>query len=369
MSGRSQTAKNDETFRKTARNLDKTTENAETTPADETRSTRTPSRWRKPLVLYAATWATTTFVGFVFYGGGSWLGAALFSVPLMIILTAHELGHYWQTRRYNIPASPPFFIPFPLPPFGTLGALIRMSGRVPNAKALFDVGVSGPLAGFAATLVFLAVGLANSTLVEAKPTVGEALVFGEPLLFRWASLLFFDRSDPTQILTMHPTAAAAWVGLFLTTLNLAPLGQLDGGHVLYALLRRRAVYFSTALFIAAAGAVFFFERWNWLAALFLIALFGIEHPPTADDSTRLGPLRTAIGWGTLALVAVGFTPNPVDVESGAPETEESVVFRNEPSERTPTVDFFGAGANFRDETGERAKSWNVFNENSTKTPC
>ena len=349
--------------------MDKTTENAGTTNADKAREKQAAARWRKPLVLYAATWATTTFVGFFFYGGCSWLGAAFFSVPLMIILTAHELGHYWQTRRYNIPASPPFFIPFPLPPFGTLGALIRMSGRVPNAKALFDVGVSGPLAGFAATLVFLAVGLANSTLVDAEPATGETLVFGEPLLFRWAFLLFFDRSEPTRVLTMHPTAAAAWVGLFLTTLNLLPMGQLDGGHVLYALLRRRAVYFSTALFIAAAGAVFLFERWNWLAMLFLIAFFGLEHPPTADDSTRLGALRTAIGWGTLALVAIGFTPNPVDVESGAAETEKSVFYRNEAPERTPTVDFLGLGANFRDERGERAKSWNVFNENSAKTPC
>ena len=349
--------------------MDKTTENAETTTANGARSTPTSSYWRKPLVLYAATWATTTFVGLVFYGGGSWLGAAFFSVPLMIILTAHELGHYWQTRRYNIPASPPFFIPFPLPPFGTLGALIRMNGRVPNAKALFDVGVSGPLAGFAATLVFLAIGLANSTLVDAETAAGEALVFGEPPLFRWVSLLFFDRSDPTRVLTMHPTAAAAWVGLFLTTLNLFPMGQLDGGHVLYALLRRRAVYFSTALFIAAAGAVFVFERWNWLVMLFLIALFGVEHPPTADDSTRLGPLRTAIGWSALALVAIGFTPNPVGVESGAPESEESVFFRNEGAERAPETDFLTRGTNFRDESGERAKSWNVFNENSAKTPC
>lgn len=353
--------------------MDKTTINAGTTNGDEAREKRLASRWRKPLVLYAATWATTTFVGFVFYGGGSWLGAALFSVPLMVILTAHELGHYWQTRRYNIPASPPFFIPFPLPPFGTLGALIRMSGRVPNAKALFDVGVSGPLAGFAATLVFLAVGLANSTLVDAEPAAGEALVFGEPLLFRWASFLFFDRSDPTRILTMHPTAAAAWVGLFLTTLNLFPLGQLDGGHVLYALLRRRAVYFSTALFVAAAGAVFLFERWNWLVMLFLIALFGLEHPPTADDSTRLGPLRTAIGWGTLALVAIGFTPNPVDVESVSSEAEKSVFFRKEGAERAPDADGetqeASFRANFRDKRGELAKSWNVFNENSAKTPC
>jgi membrane-associated protease RseP (regulator of RpoE activity) len=346
--------------------LDKTTENAGAANADKTRST--PTRWRKPLLLYAATWATTTFVGFIFYGGGSWLSAAFFSVPLMIILTAHELGHYWQTRRYNIPSSPPFFIPFPLPPFGTLGALIRMSGRVPNAKALFDVGVSGPLAGFAATLVFLAVGLANSTLVDAEPA-GEALVFGEPLLFRWASLLFFDRSDPTRVLTMHPTAAAAWVGLFLTTLNLFPMGQLDGGHVLYALLRRRAVYFSTTLFIAATGAVFLFERWNWLVMLFLIAFFGLEHPPTADDSTRLGPLRTAIGWGTLALVAIGFTPNPVDVERETPETEKSVFLLNESWERATDADFFAVKMNFGDERSERAKSWNVFNENSTKKAC
>ncbi len=287
----------------------------------------------------------------------------------MIILTAHELGHYWQTRRYDIPASLPFFIPLPLPPFGTLGAVIRMSGRVPSAKALFDVGVSGPLAGLAATLVFLTIGLANSTTVAAPSPSGEALVFGEPLLFRWISQLFFDRSDPTLTLTAHPTAAAAWVGLFLTTLNLAPFGQLDGGHVFYALLRRRAVYVSTAIFLAATAAVFLFERWHWLLPLFLIALFGLEHPATADDSTPLGPLRTAIGWATLALIAVGFTPNPIDVETGANETENAVFFRFETPTDGERGEIFASSPNFQDERGRRAKTWNDFDENSTKTPC
>ncbi|MBR4834297.1 MAG: hypothetical protein IKU86_08220 [Thermoguttaceae bacterium] len=330
---------------------------------------RPKARWRKPLVLYVATWATTTLVGFALYGGGSWGGAFLFSAPLMIILTAHEFGHYWQTRRYGIPASAPFFIPLPLPPFGTLGALIRMNGRVPSAKALFDVGVSGPLAGLAATLLFLIVGLANSTTVAATAPSEETLVFGEPLLFRWVSLLFFDRSDPTSTLTAHPTAAAAWVGLFLTTLNLAPFGQLDGGHVFYALLRRRAVYFSTAIFLAATAAVFIFERWNWFLPLFLLALFGLEHPPTADDSTPIGPLRTAIGWATLALIAIGFTPNPIEVESGASEPENVVFFRLKDADGDERGEIFAATPNFRDERGERAKTWNDFDEISTKTPC
>lgn len=331
------------------------------------RGERWASRWRKPAVLYVATWATTTLVGFVLYGGGSLSGALMFSVPLMIILTAHELGHYWQTRRYNIPASAPLFIPLPLPPFGTLGALIRMNGRVPSAKALFDVGVSGPLAGLAATLVFLTVGLANST--TAPVPTEETLVFGEPLLFRWVSLLFFDRSDPTLTLTPHPTAAAAWVGLFLTTLNLAPLGQLDGGHVFYALLRRRAVYFSTAFFVAATAAVCVFERWNWFVPLFLIALFGVGHPPTADDSTPLGPLRTAIGWATLSFVAIGFTPNPIDVESGSNEPDRPVFFRLDERRGNENGEFFAATRNFRDKREERVKSWNVFDENRAKTPC
>ncbi|MBQ1277107.1 MAG: hypothetical protein IIY07_00515, partial [Thermoguttaceae bacterium] len=139
--------------------------------------------------------------------------------------------------------------------------------------------------------------------------------------------------------------------------------------VLYALLRRRAVYFSTALFIAAAGAVFLFERWTWVVMLFLVALFGLEHPPTADDSTRLGPLRTAIGWGTLALVAIGFTPNPVDVESEPSAPETSAFFRKEGTERASNADFGAPPSLFRNERGERTKTWNVFNENSTKTPC
>lgn len=276
--------------------------------------------WRNPIFLYAATWVSTTVVGTFFYGAGSIVGGLMFSVPLMTILTLHELGHYFQTRRYNISSSVPYFIPFPLPPFGTMGAVIKMSGKIPNVKALFDVGVSGPLAGLAATLVFLFVGLARSTEIDATAFAGEdALVFGEPLLFQWVAALFFERSDPTKILAIHPTAAAAWVGLFLTSLNLAPLGQLDGGHVFYALLRRRAVYFSLAIFGAIVLYVAIFQRWNWVLMLALIAFFGVEHPPTADDSPPLGLARTLIGWATLAFVVVGLTPNPVDVQK-TPQT-------------------------------------------------
>ncbi len=303
-------------------------ENAPPRAARFRRSPTSPRRrrgfWRKPGFLYAATWLSTTAVGTLFYGAGSIIGGLMFSVPLMTILTLHELGHYLQARRYKIPASAPFFIPFPLPPFGTMGAVIKMSGRIPNAKALFDVGVSGPLAGLAATLVFLFVGLARSTEVDASAFAGaDALVFGEPLLFQWVAGLFFDRSDPTKTLAIHPTAAAAWVGLFLTSLNLAPLGQLDGGHVFYALLRRRAVYFSLALFGALVLYVAIFQRWNWVLMLALIAFFGIEHPPTADDSPPLGWTRTLIGWATLAFVVVGLTPNPVDVQEAAPIPEKT----------------------------------------------
>ncbi|MCF0234253.1 MAG: site-2 protease family protein, partial [Thermoguttaceae bacterium] len=149
------------------------------------RKPRRASPWLKAAILYAATWATTTVAGVfwlpdvesIFSCAALWGGLA-YSVPLMTILTAHELGHFFQARRHGVVASPPYFIPLPLPPFGTMGAVINMTGRVPNLRALFDVGVTGPLAGLAATLVFLFIGLSRSSLVEAAPIDAETMVFG-----------------------------------------------------------------------------------------------------------------------------------------------------------------------------------------------
>ncbi|MDO5580693.1 MAG: site-2 protease family protein [Planctomycetia bacterium] len=284
---------------------------------------RVPSefaRWKKPLIFYLLTWLSTTWIGSMMYGSGTFLSGLWFSVPLMIILTAHELGHYFQSRRYRVGCSPPLFIPVPLPPFGTFGAVIRMDARIPNVKALYDIGISGPLAGLVPTLVFMIIGIALSS-VEIISLSGGSLIFGEPLLFRWVSMLFFDRSIPGTDLILHPIGMAAWTGLFITSLNLFPMGQLDGGHVFYALLKRKAAWCSLILFSLIVFLVIFYEQWNWSLMILLVMFFGIEHPPTCDDSVALGLPRKVLGWLTLAFILIGFTPNPISEQAAPPKKE------------------------------------------------
>jgi len=306
-------------------------------------------RWKKerawfvPLLLYLATWGTTFFIGFITYGEGTVWGGLLFSAPLMTILTLHEAGHYVQSRRYKLATSFPYFIPLPLPPLGTLGAIITSRELFPDRRALFDVGISGPLAGLAATLVFLFVGLVNSTVEPIQDFAQyEGLVFGEPLVFQWAARLILGY-DSSQSLLLHPTAVAAWVGLLLTTLNLFPLGQLDGGHVLYALTPRRSSTFYRLLFIAATLAVIIGRLWNWSLMLVLIFfLIGVRHPKTANDRRSLGWKRAALGWLTLGFIFIGFTTNPLDYQEPSDasiQTTEIVENPNESQKNESTPSF------------------------------
>ena len=284
--------------------------------------------WALPLTLYLLTWLTTTGVGSLWYGGGSVFSGLLFSAPLMTILTCHELGHYFQNRRYGISATLPYFIPVPIPPLGTFGAIILMRGRAPNNRALFDVGISGPLAGLAVTLVFLTVGLTLSTVVPTTPDLlaQGGFVFSEPLIMQWFAKALVGYDPATETLIMHPTAVAAWVGVLLTTLNLFPIGQLDGGHVFYALARHRAKRLSYILFGLAAVAVVLFRCWNWSLLLILLFFLGLRHPNTQNDFQPLGLWRTVLGWATLAFIILGFTATPLDYrEPAAPSPAETAV--------------------------------------------
>lgn len=276
-------------------------------------------RWQWPLFFYMLTWFSTTWVGSFMYGSGNLASGLFFSVPLMIILTCHELGHYIQAKRYKVFSTLPLFIPVPFPPFGTFGAVIRMDSRIPNIRALYDIGITGPLAGLVPTLIFLFVGISMSS-VEVIPPMANGIQFGEPLLFRWVSMLFFDRSVPGTDLVLNPIAMAAWTGLFITSLNLLPVGQLDGGHVFYALLKRRAAFFSSILFFGTSITIILTGQWNWIIMLLLVMLFGIDHPPTCDDSMPLSPARKILGTATLLFILIGFTPTPIiDTPEPVPE--------------------------------------------------
>ena len=250
-----------------------------------------------PTVLFVLTFLSTYLVG----------GLA-FSMALLSTLLAHELGHYLQAVRYGVPASLPLFIPMPFTPIGTMGAVILMSPGMGDRRSLYDIAISGPLAGLGPALLFSVLGLQWSEVVAIKGQAG--LTLGEPLLFKLLVYLTFGPLAEGQDVMLHPVAFAGWVGIFITALNLIPIGQLDGGHILYALLRKRAHVVAQGLLVAAAVAVVIFGYWGWTLMLLLLAWMGPIHPPTANDSVPLGTGRTILGWLVLLLVPLGFTPMP-----------------------------------------------------------
>lgn len=275
--------------------------------------------WRTPLLLYSLTWFTTLLIGELQFGAQGYL----FSIGIMTILTFHEMGHYIQTRRYGVSSSLPYFIPMPFPPFGTMGAIIRMDGRIPNMKALFDIGISGPLAGLVPAFLFCWIGISFSHLT---PRVYDPMVieFHHPLIFQWITYWKFGPLPADITLRLHPLAFAGWVGLFITSLNLLPIGQLDGGHIFYGLLGKRAGFYSTFLFFVLVFLVFAFQLWFWSLMLVLMALMGTRHQPTQDDTVPLGPVRKILGVLTLSFLFIGFTPVPLREEPSPQRLPKSV---------------------------------------------
>jgi len=269
----------------------------------------TPRRRRVwlPIGLFFATCLTTSLVGCWEWG---FVGGIKYSAALMTILICHEAGHFLQARRHGVHASFPFFIPLPAPPLGTFGAVIGMEAHRGDRKALFDIGISGPLAGLVPTLIFCVIGLSLSEAITTR-LPPDHMDFGAPILFNTLSDWLVEPVANQQRVDWHPMAFAGWVGLLITALNLIPIGQLDGGHVLYALLRRKAHAVATLLLLGALVAVTICNMSHWLLMVFLLIVMGPNHPPTADDNVPLGLGRTILGWLTLAFVIIGFTPVPI----------------------------------------------------------
>lgn len=243
-----------------------------------------------------------------------------FSLPMVCILGAHELGHWALARRHGMDVSPPFFIP--VPPFlsliGTLGAFIRLRSPLLNRAVLLDVGVAGPLAGFALAVPATMIGLAMSRFVpgaEAAAHVGihvegGLLKLGESLVFM--ALRALSPVAGPGFVDLHPMALAGWMGFLFTALNLIPAGQLDGGHVVYAISPRahRVVGLSTLAALLLAGTM-----WSgvWLAWAVLILLIGrgrVAHPPVFDPGFRLDRTRRAVAWACIVLFVITFVPVP-----------------------------------------------------------
>jgi len=245
------------------------------------------------IVLFLLTVASTILVG-------GWV----FSAGLLSILLAHEFGHYFTAQRYRVPASLPYFIPFPFSLFGTLGAVIRMSPRIPHRRALFDIAAAGPLAGLVLAIPLTYVGISLSTTVRTEALPSNILTLGEPLLFRSLGWLAHGSLGENTDLMLHPLAFAGWVGMFVTALNLLPIGQLDGGHISHAMFGSHSRLVAGAVFGGLAVFSLAQRNFTWVPLLILLFFFGIQHPRLTDDDQPIGRSRQVLGV-VLGLIFAG----------------------------------------------------------------
>jgi len=242
-----------------------------------------------------------------------------FAATLLGILLAHELGHYFTCRYHGIRASLPYFIPAPTL-IGTMGAFIRIESPIRNRRALFDVGISGPLVGFVLAVPALILGLASSKVVPGVHEQSE-IFFGNPPLV-WLFLQWLHPGVPAENILMHPMAHAAWVGLFATALNLLPVGQLDGGHIVYALAaeKHRRVSRLLTLSLLLAGLLGWYYPqlfWQgWFIWGMLLMFLGVRHPPVLNPVEGLDPRRRWVAAIGLAVFLLCFHPAPIYVPTG-----------------------------------------------------
>ena len=242
-----------------------------------------------------------------------------FAGTLLSILLAHELSHYFVARRHGSPVSLPYFIPMPFSLIGTMGAVIVQRAPMRSRKALFDIGIAGPLGGLIVAIPLLVLGLTLSKVEPPPPYVDGVLQEGNSLLYLGIKYLMFGKILPSngEDVWLYPVAFAAWAGLLVTMINLIPVGQLDGGHISYALLGRQAWKLG---YIAIAGMV----AWGgwllmsgneaggfWLTWGFLNMILNPRHPPPLNDATKLGGQRIALGLLMLAIFVLTFMPTPL----------------------------------------------------------
>jgi membrane-associated protease RseP (regulator of RpoE activity) len=231
-----------------------------------------------------------------------------FSLAIMTILLAHEMGHYLTCRYYGISASLPYFIPAPTL-VGTMGAFIRIKSPIHHRSALLDVGIAGPIAGFVFAIPTLIIALAWSRFGVPGPPDGTTFMLGDPLIFKLFQALMGMTPPPGMELYVHPIGLAAWFGFFATAINLLPVGQLDGGHISYALFGRTHKRISQGfLFLLIPLGIFYWQGWLvWTTVLLFI---GLRHPITLDDSIPLRRRHIWLGWFALVMFILCFTPMP-----------------------------------------------------------
>jgi Zn-dependent protease len=277
-----------------------------------------------PILLFIATCLSTYWVGAAswkpqqFAAGDAmwhqfttnWQQGLTYMGCVVAILLTHEMGHFLQTVRYHIPASYPLCIPVPFSLIGTMGAVISMDGMRANRKQIFDIGIAGPLAGLAVAFPILYIGVQHLDLSVPPPP--QDIQLYNPVIVRWMIEWmrpeWADRAAWVSVSQLNPYFMAGWVGLLITGLNMLPVSQLDGGHVVYALFGRDAYKIARAFTIVAiAYVVLNLEQAAiWTPMLILVIIMGIHHPPTADDTVEMDDFRWVLGVASMAIPVLCF---------------------------------------------------------------
>jgi membrane-associated protease RseP (regulator of RpoE activity) len=295
------------------------------------------------IVLFVLTFITTTLTGAALYASfisnlnfdtlsalplvspRLLLGGLWYSVGVLTILGVHEFGHYFACKYYRVDASLPYFIPLPVPfamP-GTFGAVIRIRQQIASKRQYFDIGIAGPIAGFITLIPVLMIGMRLSNLVTL-PADFSGENYAEPLLFQWVERLFFPAMSAHETLNLHPAGWAAWWGLLATALNLFPAGQLDGGHISYAVFGRRSSHITigvvACLIALTVGSMILFRTPSYLlpTVLLLVMIFvmGPHHPGTLDEDRPLDGKRLWLAVLAAVMFVVSFTPIPISFIRG-----------------------------------------------------
>lgn len=264
----------------------------------------------KTVAIFLGLFSATVFTTW-------WVGGPWYSFGLISILATHEFGHYWACRRNNVNASLPNFIPLPEIKYflniGTVGAFIVIKERIPNRRALMEIGASGPIAGFVMAVPILAAGLLSSDVMPTQSANSLASIqLGDSLIFLLLAkvTLGINPFSVEETVMLHPLAWAGWLGMFFTALNLLPLGQLDGGHVVHSLFKPRTAFWLVRVFFVALLVMGYWWPgwWLWAGIVFVL---GLKHPPTLDESVPLEPKHRLMGYASLVIFTITFIPIPI----------------------------------------------------------
>ena len=301
-------------------------------PAEQaTAETVAPRSWAVPSLLFALTCMSTFWVGvtnwqptmpLLFSWNGqsvmpirqvilaNWEQGLIYMGCVLAILLLHELGHFVATLLYRVPATAPIFLPFPFNPIGTLGAVIGMQGKEADRRQIFDIGIAGPLAGLVVAVPLACIGIQQLDFSVAE---GGQLAFQCPLAFRWLiewyGIKGYEPGQGVWLTQLNPYFAAAWVGFLVTGLNMIPVGQMDGGHVTYALFGKGAHWIAQVCMVGAIATMVYFDFYILVVMVVLMLLVGITHPPTKDDTVKIGWFRFGLGLLSLSIPILCFPPS------------------------------------------------------------